>query len=87
MKEEIAKIENRLAELKALAEKNAAEREASGCYDDELLAECMGVLEYLTSHYERYWRAEDWDKFQRAHRLVQRLAKRLKRKAYEGFGS
>ena len=47
MKQEIAELEKmqtRIAEIKALAEKNAAAREADGCYDDELLSECMRVL-------------------------------------------
>jgi len=86
MKEEIAQIENRLAELKVLAEKNAEKREADGCYDDELLAECMSVLEYATYHDGRYGQDKNYDKFQRpAQKLVMRLEKRLGRKAYDGF--
>lgn len=85
---EIEKMQQRLAEIKALAEKNSAAREADGHYDDELLAECMGVLEYATYHDGRYGQVQNWEKFQSpAQKLVQRLSKRLKRKAYEGFGS
>ena len=91
MKQEIAELEKmqtRIAEIKALAEKNAATREADGCYDDELLAECMSVLEYATYHDGRYGQDQNWEKFQSpAQKLVMRLAKRLGRKAYDGFGS
>jgi len=87
LKQEIEQMQSRLAELKVLAEKNAAEREADGYYDDELLAECMSVLEYATYHDGRYGQEQNFDKFQSpAQKLVQRLAKRLKRKAYDGFG-
>jgi hypothetical protein len=87
LKQEIEQMQARLAELKVLAEKNAAAREADGCYDDELLAECMSVLEYATYHDGRYGQEQNFDKFQRpAQKLVQRLEKRLKRKAYDGFG-
>lgn len=86
MKEEIAQIEKRLAELKSLAEKNAAAREADGCYDDELLQEIMTVLEYATYHDGRYGQDQNYEKFQHpAQKLVIRLEKRLKRKAYGGF--
>jgi hypothetical protein len=85
---EIEKMQQRLAEIKALVEKNSAVREADGCYDDELLAECMSVLEYATYHDGRYGQDQSWEKFQSpAQKLVQRLSKRLNRKAYEGFGS
>lgn len=87
LKQEIEQMQTRLAELKVLAEKSAAEREADGCYDDELLAECMSVLEYATYHDGRYGQDRNWEKFQSpAQNLVVRLAKRLGRKAYDGFG-
>ena len=87
LKQEIEQMQSRLAELKVLTEKNSAEREADGYYDDELLAECMSVLEYATYHDGRYGQEKNFDKFQSpAQKLVQRLAKRLKRKAYDGFG-
>jgi len=89
MKQEIAELEQmqkRLAEIKGLAEKHAADREANGCYDDELLTECLRVLEYATYHDGRYGQ-EQSEKFQRpAQKLVPRLAARLGRKAYEGYG-
>lgn len=84
---EIEKMQQLLAEIKALAEKNAAAREADGCYDDELLAECMSVLEYATYHDGRYGQEQNWERFQSpAQKLVQRLSKRLGRKAYDGCG-
>ena len=80
-------MQKRLAEIKAQVEKNASKREADGCNDDELLAECMGVLEYATYHDGRYGQDQNYEKFQQpAQRLVGRLAKRLQRKAYDGFG-
>lgn len=85
--EELRAMKTRLTAMTVLAEKNAAEREANGCYDDELLAECMSVLEYATYHDGRYRQDQNYEEFQRpAQRLVDRLAKRLKRKAYDGFG-
>jgi len=85
--DELKTIEKRLSELRKICEKNAATREADGCYDDELLAECMDVLEYATYHDGRYGQNQNWEKFQSpAQKLVGRLAKRLKRKAYDGFG-
>jgi len=64
----------------------AAKREADGCYDDELLAECMSVLEYATYHDGRYGQEDNYDKFQGpAQKLVMRLEKRLGRKAYDGL--
>lgn len=85
--EELNAMDKRMAELRVLCEKNAAEREANGFYDDELLAECMSVLEYATYHDGRYGQDQNYEKFQRpAQKLVIRLEKRLGRKAYDGFG-
>ena len=90
MKQEIAELEKmqtRISEIKAMAEKSAASREADGCYDDDLLAECMSLLEYATYHDGRYGQDQNWEKFQSpAQKLVMRLEKRLGRKAYDGFG-
>ena len=85
--EELKAIDKRMAELRAICEKNAADREANGFYDDELLAECLRVLEYATYHDGRYGQVASFDKFQSpAQKLVSRLAKRLGRKAYDGYG-
>ena len=85
--EELKAMEARMAELKNLCEKNASDREANGFYDDELLAECMSVLEYATYHDGRYGQDQNYEKFQRpAQKLVKRLENRLGRKAYAGYG-
>lgn len=85
--EELKAMDKRMAELRAICEKNAADREANGFYDDELLVECLSVLEYATYHDGRYGQDQNWEKFQSpAQKLVMRLAKRLGRKAYDGFG-
>ena len=69
-------------------ELNANEREAKGFYDEELLAECMAILEYATYHDGRYAQVDRSKNFQiPAQKLVGRLGKRLNRKSYEGFGS
>jgi len=70
-----------------LVKKADAGRDADGCYDDdELLAECMSVLEYATYHDGRYRQDQNYEEFQQpAQRLVGRLAKRLQRKAYDGL--
>ena len=84
---ELEQMQKRLTEIKALAEKNAATREADGCDEDELLVECMSVLEYATYHDGRYGQGQNDEKFLGpASKLVGRLAKRLGRKPYAGFG-
>ena len=85
--EELKAMDKRMAELRAICEKNAADREANGLYDDELLAECLSILEYATYHDGSYGQEQSFDKFQRpAQKLVSRLAKRLGRKEYDGYG-
>ena len=81
-------MDKRLAELRVICEKNAADREANGFYDDELLSECLSILEYATYQDGRYGQAQNYGKFQRpAQKLVDRLAKRLQRKSYDGYVS
>ena len=81
---EIESMEKRMAEIKDLCVKNAAEREAAGFYDDELMRECFALLEYATYHDGRYRQVDSMSKFQTpAQQLVLRLAKRLDVKPYD----
>lgn len=82
---ETSKMKKRLVDIEAIANKAAAERERDGCYDDELLAECLSLLEYATWHDGRYGQ-QTCEKFQTpAQKLVPRLAARLGRDAYARF--
>jgi len=84
--DELNNMQKRMDEIKSLCEKTAAEREANGLYDDDLLSECMDILEYATYHDGRYGQVDSFDKFQSpAQKLVLRLEKRLGRKAYVKF--
>lgn len=85
---ELDQMQKRLAEIRALVEKNAADREANGCCDDELLTDCMRLLEYATFHDGRYGQRESHADFQEpAQKLVARLGKRLQIKPYSRFGA
>lgn len=53
--------------------------------DNELLSECLEVLEYATYHDGRYGQVENETFQKEAQPLVIRIAKRLGVKAYDGF--
>lgn len=82
---EASAMKTRLTELERIANKAAAEREREGCYDEELLAECLALLEYVTWHDGRYGQ-QTTEKFQTpAQKLVPRIAARLGKDAYARF--
>jgi hypothetical protein len=85
---QIEVMEKRIAELKeiATAQKQTEDRQkVSGGNDSALLHDCLDVLQHATYHdgrYDQYLR-EDWQN--KAQTLVDLLAKRLGRVAYEGY--
>ena len=91
IKEEIAKLESKLAEIKQYVEKQETTRVSvleAGGDDTELLKQCANVLEYATYHDGRYGQANNYNRFfLPATELVEVLAKRLNRPAYSGFTS
>lgn len=82
---EVGAMKTRLTELERIANEAATERERSGCHDDELLAECLDLLERATWHDGRYGQ-QTCAQFQaQAQKLVPRIAARLRKNAYAGF--
>jgi cell division septum initiation protein DivIVA len=85
---QIEVLEKRIAELKeiAIAQKQTADNsKASGGDDGALLDECFDILQIATYHdgrYDQYMR-EEWQN--KAQHVVDLLAKRLGRVAYEGY--
>jgi hypothetical protein len=81
-------MEKRIAELKeiAIAQKQTSDKsKVSGGSDSALLHECLDLLQHATYHdgrYDQYMR-ETWQ--DKAQELVDMLAKRLGRVAYEGY--
>ncbi len=84
--DELARMQTRLTEIKALVEKCLKEQEVYGFHDNELLAECLALLEFVTYHDGRYGQADSVKKFQNpARRLVFRLAARLNIAPYQQY--
>lgn len=83
---ECSTMKERLKEIERIANDAAALREKAGCYDEEILEECLALLEYATWHDGRYGQVGNYDSFQDpAQKLVKRVAARLGKESYARF--